>query len=256
MAIPDTNVLFLNPSGNVLGVPIGGGRSASAIRIDDDPNGLLRYFSTSDVHVFRARTATTVPGWAHVALRDAQGPLMLEGSSGGANGRRAAILLFGLSDSDLALSLDFPVLVSNLLDWLAPAGFIDASLIHPGAFVNVSLPDDQTRAWVTDPSGAVRDLVPVASDQGGVQAVYSATDLPGGYTLRLSSGPAVRVAHFVVDPVLQPVAETAVASPVNAQAAGRGSAGTAKVPVSLTAAVALVVLGVLAAEWLLAMRLQ
>ena len=144
---------------------LGNVTSAGPVSVDDDPNGLLQYISTSDVHVFKSRAAS-VPDWAHVALRDAQGPLILEGSSGGTSGQRAVITLFGLGQSDLALSSDFPVLISNLLAWLAPSGYIDTTVVHPGAILNVSLPDAQAHVSVSGPDGTAHDLVPVTTDQG------------------------------------------------------------------------------------------
>ncbi len=253
--LPSTNLLLIGPTRDVLGVRIGAGRSVGPIHIDDDPNGLLRYLSTSDVHVFKARAAT-VPGWAHAALQDAQGPLMLEGTSGGANGRRAVVIVFDLSQSDLALSLDFPVLVSDLLDWLAPTGFIDRTVLHPGAFVSVILPDELARASIVDPEGVVHELASSMTDQGSVQAEFSATDQPGAYTLRVTAGSAVRLSRFVVDPVLQPEEGASGQVVSSVPKSTNVSAANAKVPDSLTSAAALIVLGVLAAEWLVAMRRQ
>ena len=197
-----------------------------------------------------------MPGWAHIALRDAQGPLILEGRSGGAGGQRAVITLFDLSQSDLALGVDFPVLISNLLDWLAPTGLIDTAVVHPGALLNVSLPDDQTRVSVSGPDGSTHYLVPVTDDQGSLGASFSATDMPGAYTLRVASGEGAHVARFVVDPVLQPVNPEIGSTKGKGPSGTAGLSGTTKIPSSLTSAAALLVLGVLAAEWFVAMRVQ
>ncbi len=254
-SLPATNLMFIGPPHDTLGLHVGSIRTAGPMHVDDDPNGLLTYFSTSDVHVFKARS-TSMPAWAHAALRDGRGALLLEGSVGGANGRRAVVTLFDLGQSDLPLSFDFPVLISNLINWLAPIRSADMSVIHPGALLTVTLPSDQARVTVTGPDGSEHDLLPITTDQGGEQAVFSATDLPGPYKMRVSSGPVAHVAHFVVDPVLEPIGGVSVAAVGVPPRAAPGSSGNAKIPVELTRVVALLAVGALAAEWLVAMRLQ
>jgi Ca-activated chloride channel family protein len=253
-SLPQTNLLVIGPPHDILSARIGQIRTSGSANVDDDPNGLLRYFATSDVHVFKTRAAS-VPEWAHVALRDGQGPLILEGSVGGANGQRAVITLFNLQQSDLALSLDFPVLIDNLLAWLAPVSAISASTVAPGAFLTVDLPGDSSHVDVTGPDGVVRDVAPIVTDQGSSQALISATELPGAYAVRISSGPRQRLDLFVVNPVLEPVAGTGELAGGSARSS-LGTTNSAKVPVELTSAVALAALGILAAEWFLAMRLQ
>jgi hypothetical protein len=254
-ALPQTNLLVIGPPHDILSARIGLIRTAGSVNVEDDPNGLLRYFATSDMHVFKTRAAS-VPEWAHVALRDGQGPLILEGSVGGANGRRAVITLFDLQQSDLALSLDFPVLIDNLLAWLAPVSAISASTVAPGAFLTVDLPGDSSHVDVTGPDGVVRDVAPIVTDQGNSQALISATELPGAYAVRVSSGPRERLDRFVVDPVLEPVVGASAAVAGGSTRSQLGTSNDAKIPIDLTGMVALAALGILAAEWLLAMRLQ
>ena len=59
-----------------------------------------------------------VPDWARVLVEAQGGPLVFAGETGG---RRVAVLTFDLHDSDLPLQVAFPVLMSNLLNYLAPA---------------------------------------------------------------------------------------------------------------------------------------
>jgi hypothetical protein len=83
---------------------------------------------------------------------------MLEGlNNAGAINRHVVVVLFDLSQSDLPLGLDFPVLASNLLTWLAPGTTLDKSAIHPGDFIHAQIPSDGS-ASVTGPDGMQSSL--------------------------------------------------------------------------------------------------
>jgi Ca-activated chloride channel homolog len=250
-SLPPANLLLINPPHDTLGMHVGTDRQSGAAQLGDDPNGLLRYVTPSDIHVFRARNASS-PDWASVALRDRFGPLMLEGlNNAGTINRHVVVMLFDLSQSDLPLGLDFPVLASNLLTWLAPGTTLDKPAIHPGDFIHAQIPSDGS-ASVTGPDG-MQSSLNVAT---GGQLVFGRTDLPGNYTLSIRSGATLRQAHFVVNPVLEPIAANDATGQIRAVGGASHSRQSGEVPFELTGAIALVAIVVLSAEWFVAMRLQ
>jgi hypothetical protein len=81
---------------------------------------LLRHTDLDDVRIFDAQKIE-VPAWAEVLVEADGGPLLLAGEI---EGRRIAVLAFDLQHSDLPLQVAFPILLSNLVDWLAPAAIV------------------------------------------------------------------------------------------------------------------------------------
>jgi hypothetical protein len=96
---------------------------------------LLRNMDWSDVRVARAKRllADELAGWQTVVDSDG-GPLLLVRTvRDGEQVRREALLTFELGESDLPLRSAFPVLLANLLDWLAPRPAGSPRGLAPGA---------------------------------------------------------------------------------------------------------------------------
>jgi Ca-activated chloride channel family protein len=93
----------------------------------DPAEPLLRYVDLSTVHIGRARTLTPADGVRTVLATPDGLPLVAAGTVGG---RDVAVLAFALGDSDLPLQVAFPLLMSNLVDAVAPpaAGYLPPSL--------------------------------------------------------------------------------------------------------------------------------
>lgn len=96
------------------------------------------------------------PPWLRPILLTEGGPLLYAGVD--AAGRRAALLPFPLSRSDLPLRIAFPILIANTAEWLAPAQGLDLPAgAQPGEAIplptgaTVTLPDGSTR--VADAAG-------------------------------------------------------------------------------------------------------
>jgi hypothetical protein len=83
----------------------------------DDP--ILRFVDLSTVHIGRARAVELADGMAPVVATPAGAPLV---AAGEVDGERVALIGFDLDESDLPLQVAFPLLVSNLVDALLPAG--------------------------------------------------------------------------------------------------------------------------------------
>lgn len=243
---PPTNLLLLAPPRPVLGIGIGAARPVGTLVSGEDPAGLVRYMTVSGIHVYGKMADLTAPSWARVALSDAGGPVLLEGTPGGGVGR-AAVLGFDLHQSDLPLSLDFPVFMTNLLSWLAPASSLDRSVVHPGEVVRINLPAGATDVVIRGPGGSTAVPAGEASNYP-----FAGTAQPGVYRVSARTG-ATRIAlDFAVNPGV--TAPLAVSAPAVTRSATPPAGQSGSVPVDLTGLVAALALIVLAGEWYTAMR--
>ncbi len=168
--LPAGDLLLINPSTNPLFEVGGVFTDTSGARVtQSDP--LAQFVDWSGVHLLRAHQVT-LPAWAHVLVQSNGGPLVFAGE---VDGRRVAVLTFDLHESDLPLQVAFPILMSNLLNYLAPPqAFSAPDGVQPGDPVIIKT-SGATNLAVQDPSGA---RLPVPADGS-----FSNTGLLGVYTL-------------------------------------------------------------------------
>lgn len=139
----------------------------------DDP--LTRYLDWSQVSVLQARHVE-VPDWARVLVDSEGGPLVFAGETGG---RRVAVLTFRLQDSDLPLQLAFPVLMSNLMAYLAPAqAFSAPDGLLPGETLLIRPAGGDAAIAIDDPTG---ERFQAPATEAGV--LFANTDRLGLYTV-------------------------------------------------------------------------
>jgi Ca-activated chloride channel family protein len=139
----------------------------------DDP--LMQAVDWSGVHVLKARQVTP-PAWARVLVESQGGPLVFAGETGG---RRIAVLTFDLHDSDLPLQVAYPILMANLINYLAPGqAFSAPDGLRPGDSLTIK-PGGGDRAIAIDDPQGVRYAAAAAS--GGV--VFADTHTLGVYTV-------------------------------------------------------------------------
>ena len=139
----------------------------------DDP--LARYLDWSQVSVLQARRVE-VPEWARVLVDSEGGPLVFAGETGG---RRVAVLTFRLQDSDLPLQLAFPVLMSNLMAYLAPAqAFSAPDGLLPGETLLIRPAGGDAAIAIDDPTG---QRFQATATEAGV--LFANTDRLGLYTV-------------------------------------------------------------------------
>lgn len=122
---------------------------------------LLRYVDLRDVLVQRS-ARLSLPAWGRPVVVTADGqedaPLLVAGE---VDGRRLAVLAFDLRQSDLALRVAFPLLLANLVDFLAPSSrgaFLGT--VPPGQPLSVMLPPQTEALVVTQPDGTSVRLIP------------------------------------------------------------------------------------------------
>jgi Ca-activated chloride channel family protein len=185
--LPATDLLLVNPPSNAL-FSVGATFTNTAVVGVTQNDPLTQFVDWSNVHLLKARQVVP-PAWARVLVQAEGGPLVFVGEVGG---RRVAVLTFDLHNSDLPLQVTFPVLIANLLNYLAPAQpFSAGDGLQPGQSLLIKPGSSDTAITVQDPTGAV---YLATTTQGGV--VFANTNVLGVYTVL--SNQAV-LGHFAVN---------------------------------------------------------
>ena len=186
--LPDADLLLINPLSNPL-FTVGEVFTNTTVLCLDADNPLLRGVKWDQVHIQRARHIQP-PAWAQVLIEAEGGPLVFVGEN---SGRRIAVLAFDLHDSDLPLQVAYPILITNLINYLAPAQpFSAPDGLRPGetltlrsssgaTAIGIIAPDD-TRYTVPTTSGSV---VFADTHQLGVYTVVSDQKILGYFAVNL-----------------------------------------------------------------------
>ncbi|NNJ13385.1 VWA domain-containing protein [Chloroflexales bacterium ZM16-3] len=189
--LPPGNLLFIGPIRSTDYFSVTGEIEFPSLRSISGDDPLLRNVSLSEVSVLKA--ARIVPGsWARVVVDSDGAPILAVGER---DGRRIAVLAFDLHNSDLPLQVAFPLLLSNLMSYLAPGSGAEASQLLPGQPLALQVDASITEVRVTRPDGAVS-----SSRDGGVQmrdgqAIYADTDPLGVYTLEELRDGEIQATH-------------------------------------------------------------
>jgi hypothetical protein len=173
VTLPTQDLLLVNSETNPL-FSVGGVFSQTQLlRVADDP--LTQYVDWSSVHILKARQVTP-PAWAKVLVDSQGGPLVFAGETGG---RRVAVLTFDLHDSDLPLQVAYPILMSNLINYLAPGqAFSAPDGLRPGDMLTIKPGRGDRAVAIDDPQGTRYSAV-----AGPTGVVFADTHLTGIYTV-------------------------------------------------------------------------
>lgn len=187
--LPAGNLLFINPPVNPLfevGEPFS---NISAPQVIDGP--LTRYVDWGTVHILQAQTVS-LPDWADVLIESEGKPLVFAGET---SGRRIAVLTFDLRESDLPLQVAYPILFSNLVNYLIPPSPFDATQsLRPGQTLVISPPPGAEQVAVASPSGAAYTL-PLS----GSALTFTDTEELGYYAVNFISGDSSTAEYFAVN---------------------------------------------------------
>lgn len=186
--LPPGALLLVNPPENPLfarGSPF----QPAEMRLRESP--LTRFVDWSNVHILQA-SGVDLPAWAE-ALIEADGrPLVFAGET---EGRRVAVLTFDLRQSDLPLQVAYPILFSNLIDYLAPPSAFDASRsLHPGESLSLVPPPGTEQVVVASPSGTLHPLT-----LSSTSLTFTETGEIGYYAVNFLTGETRRVEYFAVN---------------------------------------------------------
>ena len=161
---PDVPALYVAPTEDGPFGTVGPALNGPAIGRTDPDDPLLRFVNLSTVHVGRAREVSLADEIRTVVPTANGDPLVAAGTIGG---RPLVLLTFALGDSDLPLQVAFPLLVSNLVDFLLPSGGgvlpASSALGEP-----IALEVDPSISSVTVVDGEIESELPLAAGRGVV----------------------------------------------------------------------------------------
>jgi hypothetical protein len=133
-----------------------------------------------------------MPDWADVLVEAEPGPLVFGGET---DGRRVAALTFDLRESDLALQVAFPILFTNLINYLIPPNAFDATQsLHVGESLEILTDPDVEQVVVATPSDQAFAFDP---QQGGI--TFTKTQELGYYAVNFIRSDTTVVDYFAVN---------------------------------------------------------
>ncbi len=175
-ALPPGNLLFIAPPRSTEYFSVTGVLEFPSVQpvVGNEP--LLRNASLSDVSILEA--VRIVPGtWARVVVDSDGAPLLVAGER---DGRRIVVLAFDLLKSDLPLQVAYPLLLSNIINYLAPGSGAEAGAVAPGEPISLQLDPAISRVRLTLPDGST-----VEPPLDGDTLTFADTDALGVYALEL-----------------------------------------------------------------------
>ncbi len=192
--LPDADLLLVNPPGNPLFTVGPAFKDLGAVQVED--NSLTRYVDWSNVHILQMHNIQ-LPDWAEVLVNSTAGPLVFAGEIGG---RRVAVVTFDLHQSDLPLQTAFPILFTNLINYLSPPAPFDATQsLHPGQSLTIQPDPAVDKVVIASPSNQAYTFAPITGS-----LTFTGTQQLGFYAANFLSKDANTVEYFAVnlfDPV-------------------------------------------------------
>lgn len=231
-----------------LGVTVAPTEPATGLTSVGDPDHLLQNAGVESVAVDKA-SGVSVPFWANDVV-DAATPLTGTGVStsrtvmiDGVDGVRHEVVLgLSLFDGDWVLKPGFPLLMRNVLDYLAPTA---ATAYQPGERVALAPPPCTTSVEIDAPDGR-RSLVAPADP--------FVAAMPGLYLVRSRAPGSVSSATlFAVNPTPASIFSPSPA-PGNGAASTTAGQAPAQRPLDLSPFVAALAVLILSAEWWVSTR--
>jgi len=116
---PDAAALYIDPDNDGAFGTVAGRIDGPVIDRPNPDDPLLRFVDLGTVHIGRMRQIGLADGLRPVVSSTRGHPLV---AAGGVAGRRIGLLAFDIDESDLPLQVAFPLLMSNLVDFVAPGG--------------------------------------------------------------------------------------------------------------------------------------
>jgi len=185
-APPPAPALYIDPDTDGTFGSVAGRIDGPVIDRTDPDEPLLRFVDLSSVHIGRAREIEPTDGMRAVVSTSGGDPLVAVGERAG---RRLGLIGFNLGESDLPLQVAFPLLMSNLVEYLLPAGGgLVPSSMPLGELLTMNVDPDIERVAVTttgSPGAGVIEI-PVTGGQltlpgaevVGLREIRTVSDVP------------------------------------------------------------------------------
>ncbi|HEX2222087.1 MAG TPA: BatA and WFA domain-containing protein [Candidatus Limnocylindria bacterium] len=150
-AHPEAPALYVAPAADGPYGTVGAQLDAPGLARTSGDEPVLRFVDIATLHVGRARQVTLAEGMRDVVATTEGHPLLAVGR---VDGEPVGLITFALGESDLPLQVAFPLLMSNLVDFLLPPG---EGVLPPsvalGEPLALALDPSLELAVVSDPSG-------------------------------------------------------------------------------------------------------
>lgn len=185
--LPNANLLLVNPSSNPL---FEVGQPYSKIEtMEVHEHTLTQFVDWSNIHILQAR-AVQIPTWADTLIESDVGPLVFAGET---HTQRIAALTFDLRQSDLPLQIAYPILFSNLIDYLAPPSAFDSmQFVQPGESLSIFPQTGVEKIVIASPSNQTFTL-------SANQNTFTQTHELGFYAVNFLSKDSTRIEYFAVN---------------------------------------------------------
>jgi hypothetical protein len=145
----------------------------------------------SNIHILKARQIQT-PDWADALVQAEGGTLVFAGQT---NGQRIASINFDLRESDLPLQIAFPILFSNLTNYLVPPSAFDATQsLSPGQSLAIVPPPGTQQILIASPSNTGYNI---PNEAGGIK--FTHTNELGYYAVNFISKDQSSAEYFAVN---------------------------------------------------------
>lgn len=185
--LPKSNLLLISPPTNPFFEVGDVFKEMGEFQVNE--HALTKFVDWKTVHVFQAHKVT-LPNWMSVLIEIDDNPLVFAGET---NGQRIAALSFDLRESDLPLQIAYPILFSNLINYLAPPGAFDSSQsLQASESLSLVPQTDAKQVIVASPSGTIYSLPPG-------QNLFSNTDELGFYAVNFVTETSTRSEYFAVN---------------------------------------------------------
>jgi hypothetical protein len=153
----------------------------ATIAVADNP--ILQFVDWSSINIRQAQDVSA--NWMQTLVNGQGGPLIMAGERGN---YRLAMITFDLHDSDLPLQVAYPILMSNITNWLNPGrAFDNVGALQPGDPVALSPNASATHVIVTKPDGTSTRLA--VTERG---LLFAETEQFGLYTVDVEDESGVR----------------------------------------------------------------
>ncbi|HUP83516.1 MAG TPA: BatA and WFA domain-containing protein [Candidatus Limnocylindria bacterium] len=182
--LPNKPVLaFAPPQTSPLGVVLGTldefGMGQPSV---NDP--LLRGVDLTRLHIAKTQQMD-LPAWARAVLPGSDGPLLYAGLR---DAQPTAVFAFDIRQSDLALQVAWPIMVSNLAGELLGLNAQALDPLAPSSPIDIPITPDAQGVRVTLPDGTVESLPPGAT--GASSVTFVTTRQLGVYRAEVIPAPA------------------------------------------------------------------
>ncbi len=154
--LPPGNYVFLGGLPIVEGIARGDSIKNDVLVVWDERHPLLRSVQLDDIMVTEWNRLT-LPRHSHKLIEGKDSTVMAFITD---PGHRFVITAFDILDSNLPMDIPFPILLQNMVMYLAGSGLVEeGSLIKPGLTVNLPVPPGAEEATIKRPNGLIDKIV-------------------------------------------------------------------------------------------------